>query len=171
MNHHKWRDTPTFTINTSDCCCPFPVTLPDSFSSTMSFDMCNNHTSTNYAHHEACFIKVVKIAIWNTVFGPHIVYKFKPCVVTDWRLHVHQGCALRTLPLHRHFQSRHITLSMTHVATHYSYRPYTIRMCRVSGPFHIIKLRQSTLLSITHAAPHYHLTASVTFRVWTTCGS
>ena len=61
-------------------------------------------------------------------------------VVTGWRLHVSQGWALRTLTLHSHFQSCDIIWSMTHVATHYSYPPHTIRMCLLSlGVFTLLK--------------------------------
>jgi hypothetical protein len=78
LNYQKWRNTPTFAINTSNRCCLFLITWLYSLSSTTSIGTCNNHPRCNHAHHKASLIKVVEIAIQNAIFCLYILYQLEP---------------------------------------------------------------------------------------------
>ena len=74
LNHQKRRNTPAFTIDTGNSCCPLSIAWLNCFASATSIGTCNNHCWANHTYHKACFVKVVKIAIQNTIFCPHILY-------------------------------------------------------------------------------------------------
>ena len=74
LNHEKWRDTPAFTIDTRNCRGPFPITWLNCLASATSICTGNNHCRADYAHHKPSLVEVVKVAVQNTIFRPHIFY-------------------------------------------------------------------------------------------------
>jgi hypothetical protein len=73
LNSQKWRDIPTFAIDTNNRCCLFPIAWLYSLRSATSIGTCNNHPRCDLAYWKAGLVEVVKIAIYHTIFGPYIL--------------------------------------------------------------------------------------------------
>jgi hypothetical protein len=73
LNHQEWRDTPTFSIDTSNRCSPFSIAWLNCLASATSICASYNHRWGNYTHHKARLVEVVEIGVNNPIFCPHIL--------------------------------------------------------------------------------------------------
>ena len=78
LNSQKQRDILTFAININNSYRLFPITWLYSLNSATLISTRNNYSGYNHAYQKAGLIKVIKIAIYNTILRLYILYQLKP---------------------------------------------------------------------------------------------
>ena len=78
LNSQKWRNIPTFAINTNNRYYPFPIAWLYSLSSATLISMCNNYSRYNQAYQKASLVKEIEITIYYTILCLYILYQLKP---------------------------------------------------------------------------------------------
>jgi hypothetical protein len=75
LDDQKRREIPTLpvTVTQTIAVAPFPITWLYSFASAMPIGACNDHSRADLAYHKARLVEVVKIAVQNAVFRPHVL--------------------------------------------------------------------------------------------------
>jgi hypothetical protein len=84
LNDDVRREVPPFAVDAFDNRCPFSIPRLNCLASSASIGTRDHHRCADDAHHEACLVEVVEIAILDTVLGSHVVYKLKPRVNKPW---------------------------------------------------------------------------------------
>lgn len=80
LHNQERRQHKTIAAHTLDCRGLFAIARLKLFASTTPVGTRDNHAAADNAHHEACFVEVVKIGILNRVFRAHVGHQTEPRV-------------------------------------------------------------------------------------------
>ena len=78
LDDQEWRQRETVCAHTLNCSRPFSVTSLKLLSSAFPFQACDDHIAADHAHHEACLVEVVEVAILDAVLRAHVLYQLEP---------------------------------------------------------------------------------------------
>ncbi|KAF2835747.1 hypothetical protein M501DRAFT_941433 [Patellaria atrata CBS 101060] len=75
LDNEEWRDTKAIACHALNHSRPFPITWLELLASATSIGTCNDYTVTDSPYHKARLIKVIEVAILDTILCAHIGHK------------------------------------------------------------------------------------------------
>ncbi|KAF2834452.1 hypothetical protein M501DRAFT_1020709 [Patellaria atrata CBS 101060] len=75
LDDEEWRDAKAIACHVLNRSRSFPVTWLELLASATSIGTCNDYTGTDNPYHKARLIKVIEVAILDTILGTHIGHK------------------------------------------------------------------------------------------------
>jgi hypothetical protein len=102
LEDDKGRNSPPFSINAVNNCCPLPIAWLDFLWFSSSLRSWNNCSSKCLAHHEACLVEVVRVVIQNAILGFGIGYQAEPAL--DYLRILAEGSIVVVLAIELHYK-------------------------------------------------------------------
>src|SRR6266699_3260583 len=95
----KWRYRPTTRIDTLDYSDLFPIARLYGFSFLTPVVRRYNKGGCDLAYEKACFVEILDVGLYNTMFGNYILEKSKPSPNDLWIFVLGPLVIVRTIPI------------------------------------------------------------------------